>query len=283
MQGRLVAPVGGRIQCFPASDWRHEFPNAAAAGLARIEWIYESFGVESNPICTDEGVEEMLRLSSEHGVEVKSLCADYFMEKPLLRAAADDMEARLQTLAWLMGRCCRLGMERVVLPFVDASRIQDDGEMRGVANRLRRALITSEETSVEIHLETSLGPSDFSRMLEMVPHPLLKVNYDSGNSASLNYSVTEEFEAYGPRVGSVHIKDRVAGGGTVPLGEGDVDFEGLAASLDGISYQGDLVLQVARGREGEEVEWARSNLRFVRSRALCPTPGQRDPDRGSHG
>ena len=39
---------------------------------------------------------------------------------------------------------------------------------------------------------------------------MIKVNYDSGNSASLGYDPTDEFAAYGERVGSVHIKDRVA-------------------------------------------------------------------------
>ena len=46
-------------------------------------------------------------------------------------------------------------------------------------------------------------------MLNALPHPVIKVNYDSGNSASLGYSVTEEFAAYGNRIGSIHIKDRL--------------------------------------------------------------------------
>jgi sugar phosphate isomerase/epimerase len=40
----------------------------------------------------------------------------------------------------------------------------------------------------------------------------------------------EEFAAYGERVGSFHIKDRVRGGKTVPLGQGDTDFASLRAA-----------------------------------------------------
>ena len=67
---------------------------------------------------------------------------------------------------------------------------------------------------------------------------MLKVNYDSGNSSSLGYHPRDEFAAYGCRVGSVHIKDRVRGGGTVPLGTGNADFPALFAALKKIAYRG---------------------------------------------
>jgi hexulose-6-phosphate isomerase len=92
---------------------------------------------------------------------------------------------------------------------------------------------------------------------------MLKVNYDSGNSASLGYEPTDEFAAYGTRVGSVHIKDRVNGGGTVPLGSGNTNFKALFECLGELGYSGDFVLQVARGTRGDEVAWARSNRDYV--------------------
>jgi hexulose-6-phosphate isomerase len=63
----------------------------------------------------------------------------------------------------------------------------------------------------------------------------------------------------------VHIKDRVYGGTTVPLGTGSVDFNSLFEGLDRLGYDGDLILQVARGAAGDEVQWARSNAAFVRA------------------
>jgi L-ribulose-5-phosphate 3-epimerase len=92
---------------------------------------------------------------------------------------------------------------------------------------------------------------------------LIKVNYDSGNSASLGFVPGEEFAAYGHRIGSVHIKDRVRGGGTLPLGTGDADLPAVFAALKKIDYQGDITLQVARSEPGQEVAWARLNREFV--------------------
>ena len=124
-----------------------------------------------------------------------------------------------------------------------------------------------ESHGVELHLETDLEPDRFAALLNRIPHPLVRVNYDSGNSASLGYRPREELEAYEDRIGSVHIKDRLRDSETVPLGEGDADLPEVFAGLRRIGYDGDLILQVARSAPGDEVAWARANRAFV-ERAL---------------
>jgi L-ribulose-5-phosphate 3-epimerase len=266
MQGRLVPPIEGRIQCFPRDRWSDEFALAAAAGLEAIEWIYDLYGADVNPIAVDEGLEQLKSLSAQTGVQVRSLCADYFMDKPLLRADQREIDERAETLRWLLGRCAMLGVKRVVVPFVDASRIDSDQELGDVVAILESVLPAVVATGVELHLETALSPDGFADMLARLSHPMVKVNYDSGNSSSLGYRPQDEFAAYGARVGSVHIKDRVLGGSTVPLSTGDADFKALFGCLEAIAYRGDFVLQVARGEAGDEVAWARKNREFVAAR-----------------
>ncbi len=99
---------------------------------------------------------------------------------------------------------------------------------------------------------TALGPFDFANLLDRIQDPLVKVNYDSGNSSSLGFVPAEEFAAYGERIGSVHIKDRVRGAGTVPLGTGDADLPAVFAGMARIRYSGDITLQVARSEPGSE-------------------------------
>jgi hexulose-6-phosphate isomerase len=263
MQGRLLPPEDNRIQYFPREDWADEFSLAAAAGLDSIEWIFDACGADVNPLATDAGVELIRSMSASNRISVLSVCADYFMDEPLVRADAGELKMRLDTLRWLMHRCRLLGMNRLVLPFVDASHIDTDAELESVVSTLDLALKTAEETGMEIHLETSLPPSRFAELLRRVPHPMLKVNYDSGNSASLGYRPQEEFEAYGARVGSVHIKDRVLGGETVPLGTGHADFAAVFDGLRRVDYSGDFILQAARGTPGGEVVWARRNRAFI--------------------
>ena len=107
---------------------------------------------------------------------------------------------------------------------------------------------------------SALSAADFAALLSRIGDPRVKVNYDSGNSASLGFLPREEFAAYGSRVGSVHLKDRRRGAGTVPLGEGDANFDALFDALAKHRYRGDFILQVARGAPGDELAWTRTNV-----------------------
>ena len=263
MQGRMVPPTDNRIQCFPRERWADEFALAAQAGLDCIEWIYDLYGADANPLATDSGLEKLRGLSDQHKVKILSICADYFMDKPFVRASQAELEDRLKTFHWLLERGRLIGINRMVIPFVDASRIDTQAEFDGVVLLLKRVLEQTRETGIEIHLETSLPPTRFAELLSGLPDPRLKVNYDSGNSSSLGYAPQEEFAAYGERVGSVHIKDRRLGASTVPLGTGDADFPALSEGLRKVAYKGDFILQVARGASGDEVAWARQNRAFV--------------------
>jgi len=264
MQGRLVAPEDGRFQSFPRTGWRAEFALAAAAGLDTIEWIYDAYGEDVNPIATDPGIRELNHLCDVHGVAIESVCADWFMEFPLLGVDDEQARERWLRLAWLMRRCAILKIKRVVVPFVDASAIRSADDVAGVASGMSSLTSLVDSTNVELHLETSLSPQMFKSLLARIEHPGVKVNYDSGNSASLGYRPEDEFEAYGARVGSVHLKDRRRGGGTVPLGEGDTDFPALFECLKEVKYSGDFILQAARGTQGEELPWALQNARIAR-------------------
>jgi hexulose-6-phosphate isomerase len=263
MQGRLVPPPEGRFQCFPREAWEREFSLAADAGLEAIEWIFDAWGEDVNPLTSDAGISAMKAASQRTGVAVKSLCADYFMDFPLVRVAPADREQRLAKLRWLLDRCRIIGITRVVLPFVDASKIESETDRADVTAALLAVLPAAEKAGVELHLETSLAPSEFAALLARIPHPMVKVNYDSGNSSSLGYDPRDEFAAYGSRVGSVHIKDRIRGGGTVPLGKGDANLPALFTCLASARYRGDFILQVARSTPGDEVNWARHNRDYV--------------------
>jgi hexulose-6-phosphate isomerase len=260
MQGRLVPPENGAIQSFPRDRWHDEFELAAAAGLDAIEWIDDVWGADVNPLWSPSGRAKLREAADRTGVVVASVCADWFIEHPLGR----DPDAP-QRLEQLLEVAQDVGAGRITVPFVDDSAIPADGEA-ALVEALTAALEAAERTDVELHVETDLGPDDFRGLLDQLPHALLAVNYDSGNSASLGYDVDDELAAYGDRIGSVHIKDRVRGGGTVPLGAGNASLDRLFAGLRELQYPGDLVLQVARAEEGDEVAWARHNRAYVEER-----------------
>jgi L-ribulose-5-phosphate 3-epimerase len=261
MQGRLVPPEPGRFQAFPRDLWAEEFTLATQVPLSYIEWIYDLYGADVNPLIIDR--DQLRSLINNTGVKIHSMCADYFMDQPFLRCSEAERGERQALLNTLLRLAKQVGIRRIVLPFVDNSRIETDQDQQTVVRVVEEALSTAQETGVELHLETALAPSDFAHLLDQIPSPLVRVNYDSGNSSSLGFDPTEEFAAYGDRIGSIHIKDRIRGGGTVPLGTGDANLPAVFAEMERIDYQGDITLQVARSEPGLEVSWARSNREFV--------------------
>jgi hexulose-6-phosphate isomerase len=255
MQGRLSPPEEGRFQCFPRTQWEAELLLAPQVPLRGIEWIFDLHGKRANPLETPRARAELANKLKQSGVSVVSICADYFMDCPLVRVEKALLEERIAKLSWLISICPELDISRIVLPFVDASMISSSKDSEVVLFVLNHVLGQAVKCGVELHLEADLNPRDFKSFLDEIKHPFIKVNYDSGNSGSLGYSPIEEFAAYGERIGSFHIKDRALGGGTVPLGSGNVDFVNLRKALIDVDYRGDFVMQIARGTPGDELNW----------------------------
>ena len=262
MQGRLSSPKDNRIQFFP-ENWEKEFELASQAQFDCIEWLYDFHDADTNPIATNEGIETIKSLMQHHSVKVNSLCAHCFIEKPLVGATAGEKKESLSLLGWLLTRLKMLGATRLVLPVEDAAHLTDSAEFERQLEWMKRALNLAEGNHIEIDMETTLSPFALASFLDKLPHPLLKVNYDIGNSAGMGYDIKDEFSAYGHRIGSIHIKDKLLNGPTVALGTGIADFQLLADCLENINFAGDIVLEAARGIPGEELTWAKNNRSLV--------------------
>lgn len=244
-QGRLSPPVGNRIQAFPGAHWQKEFEIASELGLSSIEWILES-PLEENPLWTDHGVIEMADVVRRTGVSIDFICVDYFMESPFVRMSPMVRERNQSVLKHVLEQAARLNIVGVEIPMVDASRIDSLREEDELAKALEPGLDIASKRNIQIGLETSLNADRFRNLLETIDHPALRANYDSGNSASLGYDPAEELDAYSKWINNVHLKDRVLGGGTVPLGKGNADIPKVLKLLRDHNYSGDFILQGAR-------------------------------------
>lgn len=255
MQGRMVPPEGGNVRYFPRQRWQDEFPLAASAGLNGIEWIYDKYGEDTNPLATDTGIAQMLDLADDSEIKVRSICANYVMDCPPFRTTAAERSELIAKLEWLLTRCRAAKIGRVVLPLLDEARIETEADKAETLAILRRLLPAVRKNGVEIHLELSLNPQEMARFLDDCQDPLIRITYDSGNSASLGFKVEKEIAAYGDRIGSVHIKDRKMGGSSVPPGTGNADFPALFSALRHTSYTGDFVMELARPEPGQELPY----------------------------
>ena len=262
MQGRLSPPVDGKIQAFPWNTWEDEFREASAIGFSEIEFIFEVPNWENNPLLTGNGIKKMKKLTGETGVKVNYICADYYMERPFFRVVEKERKQSVAILIDLLKQCARIGISGVEVPLVDNSRIETREEAQLLIKSLRECLPVAEAGNIKLPLETSLPPSDFKALLEEINHNLVKANYDTGNSASLGFDPQEEIQKLGPWIDNVHIKDRIRGGCTVPLGKGNTDFNTVFEELNRIGYKGAFILQTARGEN--DVKVAKKYLDYTR-------------------
>lgn len=246
MQGRLLPPVDNQIQAFPGDNWRNEFPICKKLGLGCMEWIFEYKTMELNPFYSDDGLKEMMHLSNLYTVRIGSLLADYFMEKKLFGENSSEIKKSVEMLFFIIDQCKKCDIPIIEIPLVDSSALKTDSDKKQLIKNLKKPLKYAAEQGIDISLETSLPPEEFRELILNFKPLDLKINYDMGNSASLDFDPTKEINLLGELIVNVHIKDRVIGGGTVPLGFGDTDFHSVFDALKQNNYSGDLILQAAR-------------------------------------
>ena len=83
MQGRLLPRYKNRYQAHPVNYWQAEFSIARELGLSQIEFILDYNEYKLNPLMSNDGIKEIKGMIKQTGIDVKSVCADYFMEAPL--------------------------------------------------------------------------------------------------------------------------------------------------------------------------------------------------------
>jgi L-ribulose-5-phosphate 3-epimerase len=260
MQGRL-SPPGARPQSFPHASWRDEFERARACGFEQIEWLLTAESLDDNPLWTGAGVQDMRRHSDRTGVLVRSVCADCFISRPLVRG---DVPANVELLSSVIGRCREAGIAMVVVPILEAAALQDEADGERLIAALRDPIRAAESAGVRIALESDLPGAQQRAIVDACGSAALGANYDVGNAAAAGHDLAEDLRSLGSCLFGVHIKDRLHRGVSRPLGEGDVDFESLATGLARARYTGSLILETPVAADA--VQSARGNLAYLRSR-----------------
>ena len=262
MQGRLSPRIDGKIQAYPASTWQKEFEISQEIGYAAIEWIVEK-PVETNALMTDSGKAEIKKMIASTGVRIDYVCADIFMQQPLVRMTKETKSQNKEYLSAILKNAKEVGAIGVEIPFVDNSSIKSENEKLEFIDVMQDAFKLAKDLELKLSLETDLPPTEFRELLENIDLDHVQANYDIGNSASLGFDPREELEAYGLKILNVHVKDRKLGSTTVPLGTGNANINFVLQKLQEIGYRGGLTMQAARGEN--DVETAKEQLKYVRT------------------
>ena len=251
MQGRLSAQVDGKIQAFPWDAWESEFPAAERLEIPLMEWTLDQHRLRENPLMTAEGQARIRALERKHKVQVASVTGDCFMQAPFHKKQGAERAALLSDLRAILDACAALEARHLVFPLVDQGRIESDAQAQALLEGLLPLSTYLKGCGVQIVFESDYPPGPLREFIAQFPRESFGINYDIGNSASLGFDAREEIAAYGSRICHVHVKDRVLGGTTVPLGQGNARFPAVCAALREQRYAGDFILQTARAADGD--------------------------------
>ena len=255
MQGRLSPIVDGKIQAFPWDHWKEEIVLAAQNNFFLMEWTLDQDRLYENPFMTKEGQTQILGLKMEYRFSIPSLTGDCYMQAPFYKTRDIKTKNNLQKdFDSILESCLKIGVKYVVMPLVDNGRMENREHENSLVDFLisRHQLLKRNKQCIVF--ECDYIPKEYKRFIDRLPRDCFGINYDIGNSASLDIPPSSEFSLYGDRILNVHIKDRLKGGTTVALGSGNADFNEVFNELKKINYRGNFILQTARANDGEHVK-----------------------------
>lgn len=251
IQGRLSPITNNRIQQFPWDSWQNEFAIASKIDIRLIEWTIDTFKFYQNPLISLNQWGEINTIASKNNIFIPSVTCDYFMENPPWKS---DLNLIQKGIIAIFQGMKNISAKILVVPLVDNSSLLESSNVNIVKNLFTDLIPEISQNNIQIAFECDLNPERLLDFISEFDRNYFGINYDIGNSASLGFDPNKEFKAYGSRITNVHIKDRKLNGSTIPLGEGDADFLRIFRLLQEENYQGNLILQTARSKEGKDAE-----------------------------
>jgi hexulose-6-phosphate isomerase len=265
MQGRLSPPTGGKIQSFPWASWEAEFLIARKLNLDLIEWTLDKDKIFDNPLLTDDGHLKLSKLILETNVRVESLTCDNLMQSPVHKDGTHGRTSKFEFLK-MLSLLPKINNFVIVWPLVDGGSIDSLDELKMFKSFVIDLVPFLRELKFKIAFETQISPKENSVFLSNFPTDVIGLNLDIGNSASNGFSILEDYDLNSERIFNIHIKDRVLGGATIPLGMGDVNWQDFAQVTS--SYSGSLIFQSARIEQQPEEDTLAQYLNFCQNQKI---------------
>ena len=264
MQGRLSPMLDNKIQAFPIHTWQEEFQIAKSIGFKLIEWVVDTKSIDINPIFSNDGRQKIKNLQNETLVKVESICCDNFVDLPLTEKDRNQRKKSFNVFCNIINIAPTIGIKFIELPLIGNASIQQNDKRSLFLDILGEVDDLILANDIKILIETDLNPVQISELLQLGYKQNYFFNYDTGNSTFWGFDTKKEFEIYGDKIGNVHIKDCTPEKYSVPLGEGDTDFNEIMKLLMKKKYKGDFILQTARSSPNKDLEVAKEYFLFTK-------------------
>jgi len=263
MQGRLVdSEKKNSIQYFPEKNWPIEFKIAEKINLKIIEWTINSENIKKNPLYNGN-LNNVKKLIKKHKIKVPSITCDYFMQEPFFKKSKNKVKNKIiNNLQKIIINGNKIGIKYYIFPLVDNSSIKSISEEEHLIKTIKKMIKLLKKNS-QILFEIDYPPNKIINFIKKFKSKKVGINYDTGNSAGLNYNFNDEFK-YLKYIKNIHIKDRILNGSTVRLGKGNWNYKKFFKLIKK-NYKGNFILQTARSKNNKHIEEILINMKFFKN------------------
>ena len=259
MQGRLVdSEKKGRIQYFPEKNWAKEIMIAHKIGFNLMEWTIDYDNLKKNPIFNGD-LKELKQVLKKYKLKITSITLDYFMQRPFFKKGQNEKKIILNNLLKIIKNGKKIGINKIIIPLVDNSSLKSLNEEKILISEMKN--LSKKFPSINFLFESDYKPKKLYAFIQKFKNKKFGINYDTGNSASLNYNFEEE-KCYFKYVKNIHIKDRKKQSTTVRLGTGNWKYKKFFDYINKIKYSGNFILQTARCNKKNHVREILLNREF---------------------
>ncbi len=155
-----------------------------------------------------------------------------------------------------------LGVTVVLLAFFEKGDLRNDEVgKKEVVSRLKKVAAKAEKMGITLGIESYLSAEELTDMIQQIGSKSIKVYYDFRNSADAGYDVIKEIKFLGKEaICELHIKEN-----GLLLGEGTLDWNKIATTLNDMGYYGDgwMQLEWANPKGANVVDSYKKNIKFL--------------------
>ncbi len=260
MQGRLVDLINNKIQYFPEKNWKRELSLANENKYKNIEWTINYENINKNPLYNGR-TKELRFYLKKYKIKCSSVTCDFLMQKPFFKKKfLKNKNKIINDFLIVISNCIDLKIKFIIFPLVDESSISNKNEEIIFIEEINK--IIPNLKNLNVLFETDYTPSKVLKFIKNFDKKRFGINYDTGNSAGLNYPFKEE-KKYFKYVKNIHIKDRKKFSKTVRLGKGNWDYKAFFKFIKNSKYKGNFILQTARASQNDHINELNLNRNFV--------------------
>lgn len=238
IQGRLTYS-GNKLQAFPKNPFE-EFKIASKIKYDFIEFFAERNINKNNPIWSDEGIKNYIKLARLNNIKIYSFCDDYFIKNSL---------AKKKTLTYglkVLKRIKLLKIKKYIIPLYGKSLLNSKNEKKIIKN-LSVIIKFCNIYNIELLLESNMSPKKFDEIKKGIKSNNCFFLFDTGNRVVLKRDFFLDLQSFGTNIRHIHLKDKNNFKKNVIIGKGLVNFDLFFFYLKKIKYKNSFSIESQRG------------------------------------